>query len=420
MKGEAIGNRQQATGRDHLRCCVSSAVFSLFRALVFAFVLMAVALTAYANPYDDGMRRVRLLSESPNVRLLPFGRSPLGRPIPAYIVSDFSVDSTKKTRVLVIAGQHGDEYNPVRSILALSWNLAAGSRTDLTRNCLILTIPMANPDGIALGMRLNSQGKDINRDWLDRSSPEAKYVHSIIKTWRPQAIIDAHEWTGPSPTPANGIELPLSYRRQQYQAMGSVAQGIARNAGLSLIRDTNNSDGRLFHRRYSALGYASYLIETAPGENYAAKSNAYTTAVEWTAGSLASSAKLRSAVSPASSAFNPTAVGSYLEPIRTGPFADAQATTLGLAAAAVAVYCLMVWVMRPLASKTETTWSHRYRKCSVDCDTLPHPLLKKRHLQPLTSRSWTHRRLRARYARAESEMPIHNTGMGSLTPSLTR
>ena len=420
MKQSIVGDRQQATEGKSPRWSVAFFTSSHYRACVFVLIMLAVVTAARADPYDSGMKRVRELSESPYVRLLPFGRSAIGRPIPAYIVSDFSTDSTQKARVLVIAGQHGDEYNPIKAILALSSNLAEGSHSDLTRNCLMLIVPMANPDGIILGTRLNAQGIDINRDWLDRRTPEARYVHSIIKTWRPQVIIDSHEWMGPSPVPANGIELPLSTKREQYQAMGSVAQGIARNSGLSLIRDTANCDGRLFHRRYSSLGYASFLIETAPGEEYATKLHAYATAVEYTAGALASNAKLRSSISPASAAFNPTSVESYLQPIQTGPFADPEATTLGLAAAAVAVYCLMVWVLRPIASKSETTWSHKYRKCSIDCDTLPHPLLKTRQLQPLTSRSWTHRRLRARYAIEASETSMSNDRLGSLEPSFTR
>lgn len=336
------------------------------------------------------------------MRLLPFGASTKGRPIPAFVVSDFSVDSAAKARVLVVAGQHGDEYNPVRAVLSLSRELAAGSRKSLTERCVILVIPMANPDGIASGSRFNANGVDINRDWLDRSTLEARYVHSIIRAWRPQAILDAHEWTGPSPVPANGVELARVPRQSQNGVMADLGARMAHVSGLSLIRGTVHGDGRLFHRRYSELGYASYLIETAPGEDYAIKSHAYAAAIEQVAETLVSSAKLRSVLSPSSTSFNATAVSSYLEPAQTGPLADPESAALAFAASAVAAYCLLMWILRPLAARNETAWSHKFRKCSIDWDMELHPLLKRRSLQPLTSRSWAHRKLRSRYAAAQS------------------
>lgn len=380
-----------------------SFVPSPFRALVIVSMSLLLALPASANHFDDTMKRVRLLSNSPDVRLLPFGKSTQGRPIPAFAVSDFSVSPTEKARVLVIAGQHGDEYNPVKAVLSLSRDLAAGSRKSLMERCVILVIPMANPDGVASDSRFNANGVDINRDWLDRSTLEARYVHSIIKTWRPQAILDTHEWTGPSTVPGNGVELACIPKQGQNAAMGDLAKRIAHASGLTLIRGTTHGDGRLFHRRYSELGYASYLIETAPGEDYALKSRAYTAAIEQVAEAVASRAKLRSVLSPSSTAFNPTAVSAYLEPAEMGPFADPESSALGFAACAVAAYCLMMWIIRPLAARSETPWSHKFRKCSIDWDVQTHPLLKKRGLQPLTSRSWAHRRLRSKYAAAQSE-----------------
>ena len=348
------------------------------------------------------MKRVRLLSNSPNVRLLPFGKSGAGRPIPAYVISDFSVSPANKARVLVVAGQHGDEYNPVKSVLTLSRQLGSNFRDDLIRRCVIIVIPMANPDGIAAVTRSNAAGADINRDWIDRRTREAQYIHSIVKAWRPQAIIDAHEWTGPSPVPANSVELPRCKRTGQNHVMATVADRIAHATGLTLVRDSGSGDDRLLHRRYALLGYASYLIETAPGQDYAVKSHAYIGAVEQVAESVASDVKLRSALSPSSTSFSLTGVSAYLDPVPTGPIADPESSALAMAATALAAYCLMMWIVKPLAARSEPAWSRKFRKCSIDWDIEAHPLLKKRALEPLTSRSWTHRRLRARYAAAQS------------------
>lgn len=371
-------------------------------ALLIAILLVALALPAGANRFDDTMKRVRLLSESPNVRLLPFGRSTQGRPIPAFVVSDFSTDAASKARVLVVAGQHGDEYNPVQAALALSRELAAGSRPELIQRCVIIVVPMANPDGVASTNRLNAAGIDMNRDWLDRTATETRFIHSLIKTWRPQAIIDTHEWTGPSPVPANGVELARTGTGARSDAMAGLVERVARASGLAIIRDTGQSDGRLLHRRYSAMGYASYLVETAPGEDYAVKLYAYTTAVEQVAEALSSNPKLRQTISPSSSAFSLAGVSAYLEPNPAWPWADPESSAMAFAATAVAAYCLIVWILKPIAKSRETAWSHRFRKCSLDWDVETHPMSKKRQLQPLTSRSWTHRRLRSRYAKIEA------------------
>jgi len=371
-------------------------VFALVRAVAIVFVLATLAPRAHANPYDDGMKRVRLLSESPSVRLLPFGQSGAGRRIPAYVISDFSVPPSDKARVLIIAGQHGDEYNPVAAVLTLSRQLSAGFRDDITRRCLIVVVPMANPDGIAAHTRLTSTGADMNRDWAGLRTCEAQYVHSIIKTWRPNAIIDAHEWTGPSPVPENSVEIPRCRLATRRHAIADLATRMAHAAGLMLVKDSGASDARLLHRRYDAIGYASYLIETAQGESYAAKSRAYVGAIEQVANAVAADVRLRSTLSPASTSFSPAGLSAYLDP--AAPTADPEASALGMLASAVALYCLMMWIVKPLAAKRDSAWSRKFRKCSMDCDLQTHPLLRRRGLEPLTSRSSAHRRIRARYA----------------------
>lgn len=371
----------------------------IFISLLPACLLgLTAAVSALANPYDDAMKAVRALSESPNVRLLPFGRSGAGRQIPAYLISDFSVDPAKKARVIVVAGQHGDEYNPVKSVLTLSRQLSSGSRDDLLRGCVVIVAPMVNPDGIAAHRRSNASGADINRDWLDRRTRETQYIHSIIKTWRPHLIIDAHEWTGRHAGPTNCVELPYCRKPVPRHVMGTVAKRVAHAARLALVLNESDCDSRLLHRRYALLGYASYLIETAYDVDYAVKARTYMIAIEQAAECVAADANLRSALSPAAACFSLACVSAYLEPTRTGPLADPEASALATLALMTAAYCLVMWIVKPLAATAEPVWSRRYRKCSVDWDIEPHPLLSKHHLQPLTSRSWTHRRIRARYA----------------------
>ena len=96
---------------------ISFFAISLFRAFAIAALLTAIALPVFANPYDEAMKRVRLISNLPHVRLLPFGKSEDGRRIPAYVISDFAKNPKDKARILVVSGQHGDEYIMFCSIL---------------------------------------------------------------------------------------------------------------------------------------------------------------------------------------------------------------------------------------------------------------------------------------------------------------
>ncbi len=131
---------------------------------------------------------------------------------------------------------------------------------------------------------------------------------------------------GSRPTASNCPDAREPARRHVWRQL---RPGYRTRPGFRLLGTAGSSDGRLFHRGYAELGYAAYLIETAPGEDYAVKSRAYIGAVEQVAESLASDAKLRSALSPSSTSFSLAGVSAYLEPAPTGPIADPEASALG-------------------------------------------------------------------------------------------
>ncbi|NLN75982.1 MAG: DUF2817 domain-containing protein [Armatimonadetes bacterium] len=376
------------------RCCSLS--------LSLGFTFFALLSPACANLYDDAIQQVRAISDSPNVRLLPFGKSAQGRSIPAFLITDFSSNSVGKARVMIISGQHGDEPNPISAVLKLCNDLAGGSNQDMLKGCIIIVAPTVNPDGIAVKNRYNSQGIDINRDWIDRQTAEARYVHCLIRHWRPQVILDVHEWTGPSQVPGNGIEVAYVSRSSQSNAMLVLGKRIAQSSGLTLIQVSSHSNKHLFHRRYSDLGYASFLLETAPGESRDYKFKAYISAIEQAAQEVAGKVKLREQLSPSSASFNATAVSSYLEPAAKRPFADPEASAIMCVSLVVAAYCVLMWILKPLAAIREIKWSRRFLRCSIEWDDQIHPLLKKRRIEPITSRSWARRRIRSRYADSDS------------------
>ena len=113
---------------------------------------------------------------------LVLGRSYEGRAIEATIIG--RPDATE--RVLVLAGQHGDEVLGIEAVQRLvdRWRPQAGRA--------VAFIPCANPDGRAAGSRRNARGQDLNRDHQLLGTPECRAVHVFARTFAPDLIIDVH------------------------------------------------------------------------------------------------------------------------------------------------------------------------------------------------------------------------------------
>ncbi len=376
-------------------------LFVLTQALVLVW-LSSARCPAKPNPYDRALRRVRSLSESQHVRLLPFGRSHSGRSIASMVISDFSRDASNKARIVICAGQHGDEYNAVRSVLSFCEEVASGERPDLLSSCAIVVVPVVNPDGTAESHRFNAQGTDINRDWMALDTCEAKYVDGIIRRWKPHVLVDLHEWTDSPPVAGNAIEVPKCPLQSQETAAGDLAVRVARRSGLARIMCSAYSDKRLLHRRYALLGYASYLLETGPGDSYADKDRSYRSALGTIAEAVADSRALSARLSPASRRFDLKAVSAYVAAAAPDSHRSAR-SAFPLAAMMLGIYCLLVWVMKPLGGKDQAGWSRRFRRCLVEGEVEAHPLVTKHTPHPITLKSWMHRRTRARYAACARE-----------------
>lgn len=98
-------------------------------------------------------------------------------------------------RILVIAGQHGDEPLANRAAQRFAQQfetcLAAG-RAESTPDVRLAVISMANPTGYEKRQRRNAGGVDLNRDHLRLSSDETQTIHELVREWRPTLIVDVH------------------------------------------------------------------------------------------------------------------------------------------------------------------------------------------------------------------------------------
>lgn len=368
--------------------------------LLITCIVLAAAVPACSAPAgsrsDEVMQLVNAMSSSPRVRVLPSGTSLCGRSIPAYIISDFTVDSSSKTRIFICSGQHGNELDPMRSVLALSCRLASGSELDLLKQCVFIVVPMVNPDGVAAATRLSGGNYDLNRGWRNLASLESKYVDGLIKTWRPHLLIDVHEQTTHIPAGGNFIEAPHCLTTEHQEATNFVAARISMHTGLRLATCDALADKQLFHRNYACLGYGAYLLETAMESTYPAKDNLYTSAILELSRIVANDNRLRAALSPSASGFDTSSLQAYLRP--NGPASTTATAPFYALLALCTGYTLCLWLIRPSSGGRTTKWSRRFVKCEVDQLVPTHPLTARHTPTPLTVRSWVHRRLRSRYS----------------------
>ncbi|MFQ3584628.1 MAG: M14 family zinc carboxypeptidase [Cyanobacteriota bacterium] len=127
--------------------------------------------------------------------------------------------------VLLVAGVHGNEvegYDLIeRYVRSGLWGSLAGRAT-------VWVIPRLNPDGCAVGQRLNANGVDLNRnmptqDWIPNplearyppgsapgSEPETQALLACLEHIQPQFILSAHSCENHPCVNYNGPALELA------------------------------------------------------------------------------------------------------------------------------------------------------------------------------------------------------------------
>jgi hypothetical protein len=115
------------------------------------------------------------------------GHSGEGRPLRVA----FQRKGEDGIRVLIVAGQHGDESGAsiaARECLKRLEKLKSDAAIDLA------VLADANPDGSASHTRRNRADADLNRDHLLLREPETLAIHQFVERWRPQVILDVHTY----------------------------------------------------------------------------------------------------------------------------------------------------------------------------------------------------------------------------------
>jgi hypothetical protein len=117
------------------------------------------------------------------------GRSQENRPIICFRRGPESGEM----KLLVLAGQHGDERSARRTLQSLLTASADEVAARLPAIQLAI-IPEANPDGCAARSRCNADGIDLNRDHQLLLSNETVAIHRFVRRWQPHVILDLHNY----------------------------------------------------------------------------------------------------------------------------------------------------------------------------------------------------------------------------------
>ena len=211
-------------------------------------------------------------------KLCILGQSASGASIVAMEITPPNVSPWKLKRLVVICRQHSNEPEATGSgaRLIYHWLRPRTAREKaLSARTALLIVPIANPDGAARYQRRTLRGVDMNRDWGRNQSVEVRTLTRWIWSWKPQLIIDNHQWL-----PADRMPPPMAEASGGARARMAARTMSARSAqrGFALSARSRVGLDTLCHRFWGQrFGTPAVLLET---RHQPAKAGARTKALE--------------------------------------------------------------------------------------------------------------------------------------------
>jgi len=142
------------------------------------------------------------------VKMRIYGKSALGRSLVALEVTPQGVPKAKLRRLVIICRQHGNEPEATASgtkFLNQFLRPTSDLHLRIAQKTALLIVPIANPDGAAIYERRTAQNIDMNRDWTQRKSPEVRALVTLVSSWKPNLVVDNHQWL-----PSNHQPVPMA------------------------------------------------------------------------------------------------------------------------------------------------------------------------------------------------------------------
>ena len=256
--------------------------------------------------YDDVLRFFdELQKRSPLVRVQSFGQSVEGRMLPLVILSDPPISDPRDARaggkpiVFVFANIHAGEVEGKEAMQHMARRIVLGDMRRLLDKLIILIAPIYNADGNekinvmnrtaqngplgGVGVRENSKGLDLNRDYVKLESPEAQSLVRLFNRWDPHLTVDLHTTNGSYhgyhltySIPLNPTVDPriIAYHREKLMpaiAKGMLAQHKFRTYYYGNFEGEAPQPGAPDKRRWEAFTHQPRI-----GQNYVGFRNRFT------------------------------------------------------------------------------------------------------------------------------------------------
>jgi hypothetical protein len=185
-----------------------------------------------------------------------------------------------KTKILLWSQMHGDEPTGTLAFFDLFNFFAASDEHNALRkiildNCTLHFIPLLNPDGATMHQRRNAQEIDINRDFLNRQSPEANILINLQQSIQPDFCFNMHDqetlWSvsgSKKPATISLLAPPAdedaSLKFCRFRAMlvvASINQFLEKKIPGNIGRWSEEFEPRAFGDNFQRLGSSTILIE---------------------------------------------------------------------------------------------------------------------------------------------------------------
>lgn len=172
------------------------------------------------SSHADVMSFIRELQQrSSRVRVETLATSTEGRPVPLLVIGDpvpaspSDLRHDKRAVVYFQANIHAGEVEGKDAFLMVARDLATGPAAKYLDRLVVLIAPNFNPDGNeqvstanrpaqngpagGVGVRVNGQNLDLNRDGIKLESPEVLgLVQNVLQRWDPVFFLDSHTHNG--------------------------------------------------------------------------------------------------------------------------------------------------------------------------------------------------------------------------------
>lgn len=186
-----------------------------------------------------------------------------------------------KTKVFLWSQMHGDEPTATSALFDMFAFLQNNREKiawvkKLEETLVIRAVPMLNPDGSELFQRRNLQSIDINRDALDRKTPEGNLLRKLRDDWQPEIGFNLHNQQYLTTVGRTNKQAAISLLAVLGNGENKTNDGFERNKRISSLmvnalsqfipgyigRYDDGYNPRAYGDTFSSLGTPVILIET--------------------------------------------------------------------------------------------------------------------------------------------------------------